>query len=219
MEASSGGWNHNTLYHHVILSAVPPGCGRALDVGCGEGTLTRELREVVRCVVGIDSDPASVAAANSHPAAGDIRYLEGDVLSYPLERSSFDLVIAVASLHHMEAELAIRRLADLLRPSGVLAVVGLAGSALRDLPVDAAAVVPNLIRRWRSPYWQHPSPVVWPPPESYRSMRQIAERLLPGAEFRRRLYWRYTLVWVKPEIPADGPGTRAARRTAPRVAG
>lgn len=219
MEASSDRWNHNTLYHHVILSAVPLGCRRALDVGCGEGTLTRELRQVVPCVVGIDSDPASVAAAKSHPAAGDVRYLGGDALSYPFEPRSFELVTAVASLHHMDAELGIRRLGELLRPRGVLAVVGLARSAPRDLPIDAAAVVPNLIRRWRRPYWQHASPVVWPPPETYRSMREIAERLLPGAHFRRRLYWRYTLVWVKPEVPADGPETRAARRTAPRVAG
>jgi hypothetical protein len=27
----------------VILDAIPPGCGRALDVGCGTGALTRRL--------------------------------------------------------------------------------------------------------------------------------------------------------------------------------
>ena len=30
-------WNHNIHYHRLILQAVPPGCQRVLDVGCGEG--------------------------------------------------------------------------------------------------------------------------------------------------------------------------------------
>jgi hypothetical protein len=29
-------WNHNLHYHRVILDAVPAGCRRSLDVGCGE---------------------------------------------------------------------------------------------------------------------------------------------------------------------------------------
>ncbi|MGO9793701.1 MAG: hypothetical protein ACLP8S_30510 [Solirubrobacteraceae bacterium] len=50
----------------------------------------------------------------------------------------------------------------------------------------------------RTHYWQHPSPVLWPPPKGYASMRQITANVLPGARFQRRLYVRYTIVWVKP---------------------
>lgn len=196
--AAARGWNHNTLYHRVILESIPPGCRRALDVGCGEGRLTREVRRVVPCVVGIDSDVASIAAAQSHPGADEITYIRGDFLTHSFEPGSFDLVCAVASLHHMDAEIGLRRMSVLLRPGGVLAVIGLARSAPRDLPLDAAAIVPNLIRRVRAPYRDQSSPTAWPPPETYSSMRRIAARLLPGARFRRRLYWRYTLVWVKP---------------------
>ena len=28
--------------------------------------------------------------------------------------------------------------------------------------------------------------------------RELAERVLPGVEYRRRVLWRYTLVWHKP---------------------
>ncbi len=35
----AGYWNHNVHYQPVILGAVPAGCGRALDVGCGDGLL------------------------------------------------------------------------------------------------------------------------------------------------------------------------------------
>jgi SAM-dependent methyltransferase len=213
---SHTGWNHNTLYHRVILEAVAAdprraidirrGDGaltrarRALDVGCGEGALTRELRRVVPEVVGIDRDPATICSARAHPEASDIRYVEGDALTYPFEPCSFDLVTAVASLHHMDAETLLCRLRDPLRPAGVLAVVGLARSERTDLPIDVAAAVAHRMRRLRAPYWQHSSPTVSPPPETYPSMRRITARLLPGARFRRRLYWRYTVVWVKPPV-------------------
>lgn len=198
MRPSSARWNHNTYYHPLILDAIPPGCRRALDVGCGEGRLTRELRLVVPEVVGIDTDHASINAAQANPDAGDIRYLEANALTYCFEPASFDLVAAIASLHHVDAETALARLRALLRPGGVLAVIGLARSSPGDLPVDIAAIVANRFRRLRAPYWQHPSPTVWPPPESYTSMRRIVARALPGARFQRRLYWRYTVVWVKP---------------------
>lgn len=119
----------------------------------------------------------------------------------------------------MDAEIALSRLSALLRSGGVLAVVGLARSSLGDLPIDVAAVLPDRIHRRCAPYWQHPSPIVWPPPESYTSMRGVATRVLRDARFRRRLSWRYTLVWTKPataatvsrsSAPASG-GRRAVR--------
>ena len=39
---------------------------------------------------------------------------------------------------------------------------------------------------------------MWPPPETYASMRRIVRTVLPGAVFRRRLLLRYTIVWRKP---------------------
>ncbi len=40
-------WNHNVHYQLVILRAVPAGCDRALEVGCGDGLLAGRLAE--RC--------------------------------------------------------------------------------------------------------------------------------------------------------------------------
>src|SRR5580704_11874271 len=45
--ARAGYWNHNVHYQPVILRAVPPGCGAALEVGCGDGLLASRLVE--RC--------------------------------------------------------------------------------------------------------------------------------------------------------------------------
>ena len=60
-------WSHNIHYHSVILDAVPADCARALDVGCGQGALTRRLRTRVPEVTGIDRDQRSIELARTHP--------------------------------------------------------------------------------------------------------------------------------------------------------
>jgi SAM-dependent methyltransferase len=181
----------------VLLRAIPPGAKTALDIGCGEGMLTRELRDRLPLVTGIDLHRPSLDIARAYD--DDIEYIEGDALLYPFERSSFDVVTSVATLHHMDFELALRRGAELLRPGGVLAVVGMARSNYAtDLLVDGWGFVrANLERLWRREY-THSSPVVWPLPMTRDECRRVARRVLPGATFTRRMWLRYTLIWRKP---------------------
>lgn len=202
--AEEAPWNHNLHYRPLILSAVPNGCQRALDVGCGKGELTRELRRRVTHVAGIDADRRSIELARSHPGAGDINYVLGDFLTFPFEPNSFDLITSVASLHHMDVAAALRRMADLLRQGGVLAVIGLArGSSLTDLALNVPAAVvtrvhhiPAMTRR--KPRETYLSPRIWPPSETFESLRRVAQETLPGVRHRRLLLWRYALTWVKP---------------------
>jgi len=191
-------WNHNVHYYALALAAVPPGCQRALDVGCGEGMLARQLADRVPHVVGIDQDAASVAAACRQDPGGQIEFVRGDFLSHPFAPASFGLITCVAALHHMDAAAALARMGQLLVPGGTLVVVGLARSRLSDLPLDVAAVIANLGHRATKGYWEHPSPTMWPPPHSYREIRALAGETLPGVRYRRHLLWRYSLVWVKP---------------------
>jgi SAM-dependent methyltransferase len=194
----AGRWNHNTHYHPLVLDAVPAGARRALDVGCGEGQLTRELRRRVPEVTGIDPDPASIELAEARDEDGSVRYVRGDFLVHPFEPASFDLVVTVATLHHLDAVAALTRIRELLKPGGVLCAVGVArGGSPRDLPFELAGVVTHRLHTWRKGYWEHPSPTVWPPPETYAGMRRIATELLPGVRFRRHVLWRYSLTWRK----------------------
>ncbi|HTW04927.1 MAG TPA: class I SAM-dependent methyltransferase [Streptosporangiaceae bacterium] len=213
MSEAPGEFNHNYHYHRVVFDAIPAGCERALDVGCGTGRLTRELRRVVPSVTGIDRDERSIEAARSNAAAGDIEYLRGDFLEFPFPLGGFDLVTAVASLHHMDTAAALTRTRDLLRPGGVLVVIGLARDGLsRDLAVEIPAVVYHRIERRRhsrasggvvargavSADGAYRAPVVWPPAETYQQIRRVAASLLPGMRYRRHLLWRYSICWVKP---------------------
>ena len=94
-----GYWNHNTHYHGVLLDAIADGARTALDVGCGEGVLARQLRERVPQVTGIDLDEASVVTARAH--GDDIAYIHGDAMTEPFAPESFDVITCVAVLHHL----------------------------------------------------------------------------------------------------------------------
>jgi SAM-dependent methyltransferase len=191
-------WNHNTQYHPVILGAIPAGCRRSLDVGCGEGMLARELRRVVPHVTAIDRDAASIELARRQDDDG-IDYVLGDFITHPFEPASFDHIASIAALHHMDAAPALDRMRALLAPGGTLAIVGLARNRYpADLPFALAGAVGHRVHRLSKPCWEDSAPRVWPPPDTFAQTRRLARRLLPGARYRRLLLWRYSLVWTKP---------------------
>jgi SAM-dependent methyltransferase len=196
-------WNHNIHYHPLILGAVPGCCERALDVGCGEGMLARELRQMVPRVVAIDRDEPAITRARQRDSGAGVEYVLGDFLTHEFKPESFDLIVSVAALHHMNPVTALTRMRGLLRTGGTLAVVGLARSRFpRDLPGDVAAVLAHQLLRRGKAYEEVRAPTIWPPPQTYPQMRRIASQVLPGVHYRRHLLWRYSLIWAKPTRPA-----------------
>lgn len=198
--ATTTRWNHNIHYHPLIRAAVGSGPGRrVLEVGCGAGGLARELRSAGARVTAIDRHEPSIDTARLDP--GGVEYVHGDFLRHPLPVESFDAVVSVAVLHHMDAAAGLRRMRQLVRPGGQVIVIGCARSELpRDALWEALAVIAHRVqvRLLRRPLWEHSAPQVWPPPLTYREMRRIARRELPGVRWRRRALWRYSLVWTKP---------------------
>lgn len=101
----------------------------------------------------IDVEPAVVdTARRTVPSPANIRWLTGDVLTRELPVGTYDVVTAVASLHHLPLEQGLRRLADLVRPGGHVAVVGLArASSVRDhLPALATLPLDPVIGTWKA---------------------------------------------------------------------
>ena len=85
-------WNHNTHFHPLALGTVSPNT-RALDVGCGEGLLTRELRAAgAASVRGVDLSPEMVAQARERAGRDPgLEYRVADFLTMPVTEQ-FDLV-------------------------------------------------------------------------------------------------------------------------------
>jgi SAM-dependent methyltransferase len=193
-----GIWNHNIHHSPVLLRAVPHGCRRALDVGCGQGFLLPGLAARADHVVGIDRDAPSLAeAAERVTGLPGVELVAGDAMTYEFEEP-FDAVVSVAVLHHLPLVAGLERLAALTRPGGVVGVVGLANSrGPRDLLMDAVGAVDTRVRRLRRPHTMVAAPIS-DPVETYAQVREAARSVLPGARFRRHPLFRYSLVWTKP---------------------
>ncbi|HEY7100076.1 MAG TPA: class I SAM-dependent methyltransferase [Mycobacteriales bacterium] len=176
-------WSHNDHYIPWILRQLPPAAERALDVGCGTGTLLRALAGRVAVVDGIDCDPAMAARSGARRA---------DLFDLPPE-PAYDVVTTVAMLHHVPLEPGLTRLRSLLRPGGRLLVVGCYRQATAaDRATDLLAVPANLaigVLAGRRAGDATPAPTA-PARETLREIRAAA----PAAAVRRRVFWRYTLV-------------------------
>lgn len=197
-------WNHNIQYHGVILREVPAGARSALDAGTGDGMLAAELRASIPDVVAIDLDESVLArAAVEHPG---IHWVHGDVMTHAFGRR-FDVVASVAVVHHLpDLPAALRRLASLTAPGGVLVVIGLArSSTLRDHLFSLVGVVQHRRLSRTRGLWAHTAPTAWPPPHTYGEVRRIAARTLPDVQWRRFPLWRYALIWRRPVVASDAP--------------
>ncbi len=207
-------WNSNLHAFEMLLSLAPDGAQRGLDVGCGEGETTRRLRRRVPSVVGLDRDLPSIAEAREYD--DDIEYIVGDFRSADLREASFDVVSAVAVLHHVDQAEGLAQLRRLGKPGGILLVVGLARShSPRDFARDAFDSVALRRHTLFKGHWETPSPKVWPPALTYSETRKVSLDVLPGARFRRLPYFRYGLDWSPSRtespserrfLPITGPG-------------
>ncbi|MFG2551737.1 class I SAM-dependent methyltransferase [Streptomyces sp. NPDC048581] len=200
-------WNHNVHYHPVVLDAVPDGCREALDVGCGDGLLARKLAAKAASVTGVDRSPEMIRQARAQ-TPGNVTFLEADYLhEATLPEGKYDFVSAVAVVHHAPFEDAIRALRRLLVPGGRLVIVGMAyNKTALDWVVSGCGVLPSLLARWLR--GGKSGPTGMPVEDSalhWGEARRAARSLLPGCRFRRRLLWRYTLVWDAPDA-LDTPG-------------
>jgi ubiquinone/menaquinone biosynthesis C-methylase UbiE len=199
------GWNHNVHYHDVLLRSLPPCCHRALDVGCGDGLLARKLANYCDEVVAIDLNREALANASSAGRSQlNVSYVEADAMTWPIPDESFDCITAVAALHHLPLGPALVRFRDLLKPGGVLAVLGLyRQSAIADYVAAAAAVPVSRVLRRMYGYAEVAAPLA-APTTTLSEIRTTSRMLLPGSVLRRHLLFRYSLVWRKPQ--SDFPG-------------
>ncbi|PRC41319.1 SAM-dependent methyltransferase [Mycobacterium sp. ITM-2017-0098] len=190
-------WNHNAAYHPWLMSIAEGHRGDVLDVGCGDGLLVQRLAPVSRSVTGIDSDPAALQRARDRLSVDDrVAVHETTFEAYDPGVARFDLITFVATIHHMDLRASLLRARDLLRPSGEIAIVGLsANKTLRDwiwsgLCLPAVRIGSKLNHETRDI-----GVAVADPREDLGEIRRVAHEVLPGADVRRALYYRYLLKW------------------------
>jgi 2-polyprenyl-3-methyl-5-hydroxy-6-metoxy-1,4-benzoquinol methylase len=193
-----GEWNHNIHYHDLVLGAVPVNCQRALDVGCGQGLLARQLAQKCTKVFAMDIDDDTLARARSDSrSSAPIEFVHGDVMMYAFEPASFDVITAVATLHHLPLRPALDRFRELLKPGGTLAVIGLyRPETIQDDAFAAMAFPTSCVLRWRRGNANVGAPMQ-EPRETLSEIRTACDSVLPGGIFRRHLLFRYSFIWTK----------------------
>lgn len=211
-ELDDGRWDHNRHYHGFLLRFLPQTRELALEVGCGTGSFARCLAGHFAHVRAIDLSPEMIHRARELTRAlANVEFRQGDICTCELPAGTFDCIALIATLHHLPLEHTLQRLAAALRPGGVLLVLDLyKPRTLADWTWSAWAYPWSLLlRTWklgrlrddpevRRAWSEHARHDVYP---TLAEMRSLGERLLPGANLRRHLFWRYSLVWQKPAAP------------------
>lgn len=150
-----------------LLPHLRPGM-RLLDCGCGVGSITLDLAELVApgVTVGVDLDDAQLALARDAAAARGLdttRFEVGSVYELPFAEASFDVALAHTVLFHLSDPLrALKELRRVLAPGGIVAVaddhygtwvVSPEDSALRRIMTEIAPKV--IAASGGNPYYSH----------------------------------------------------------------
>ncbi|MGW5048796.1 class I SAM-dependent methyltransferase [Streptomyces griseoluteus] len=198
-------WDHNAHYHRWILRRLPRRFDRALDVGSGSGDLARLLAGRATSVQAVDSDPVITDQARKLTPSGlPVTYTVADAMA-ELPSGPYDVITCVATVHHLPFTQALTRFRRRLAPGGTLVIVGLFRA---QSPVDhllgGVAVPANIAVGWLKNvgrFSQRPVSMTAPTRSAEMTFGEIVREagdVLPGARLRRRLFWRYTLVWNQP---------------------
>jgi 2-polyprenyl-3-methyl-5-hydroxy-6-metoxy-1,4-benzoquinol methylase len=195
-------WNHNSHYHSYLLHQIPKRVYRTLDVGCGLGVFAWKLAERSEIVDAMDVDSAVLAEASILNPAPNISYLKADFLAADLPQADYDVIVSIATLHHMDIEAALEKMKLLLRPSGKLLILGLYKEKnLIDYAYSVISIPLNFVYlKWHRASTAKPTMAAPTRPAQLplKQIRKVAEAVIPGFRLQRHLFWRYSLIWQKP---------------------
>lgn len=122
---------------------------RVLDCGCGVGSITLDLAELVAPgeVIGIDMDEKQLQVARRNAeqrALTNASFEEGNIYQLRFDSNSFDAALAHTLLYHLSDPLrAMQELRRVLKPGGIVAISDDDLSTIRFSPNDP--MVPKVV--------------------------------------------------------------------------
>jgi SAM-dependent methyltransferase len=100
--------HRHTRYHEFFTSRIHEG-EQVLDVGCGNGALSKDIAEsATATVLAVDLQKKNIETAREHYAHPRVTYLQGDALQ-ELPRHKFDVVVLSNVLEHLPDRVAFLR--------------------------------------------------------------------------------------------------------------
>ena len=115
--------NHDAFwaYRASLVAFIGQGVGDALDVGCGEGRVSRVLKDCDYRVTAVDPVEQLISAAEQAGSAA--AYKIAAAADLPFKNCSFDLAVAYNVLMDVDdVPAALKEVRRVLRPSGTLVI-------------------------------------------------------------------------------------------------
>jgi len=149
---------------------------RLLDVGCGDGFISRAIaaRLPNGSVVGIDASPRMIETADARPdpPGSTIRFEVGDVLAMPYV-DEFDVVVSFNVLHWLvDQHGALSAIARATRPGGRVIIQMVCAGARQSLESLAMQVCAK--PRWRVAFAGFAAPFIHVDPVEYPEIAAAA---------------------------------------------
>jgi len=201
-------WDHNNCYYRHLLKFVPTNVETCLDIGCGKGELSFMLSKRFKNVIAVDLADKMVEKAKVLHPNKNIEYICGNILEMKFENNSFDVIITTATAHHLPYKWLLCFAKDKLKKGGKLIILDLVkAESLSDYIIWGSAFIPNilmnLIKNGRLQKDDAHAKEVWEKHgkhDTYMTMDEIksfAKKHIPAAKIKRKLFWRYSLIWQK----------------------
>ena len=202
-------WNHNNHYHQFLLKQLPKHSQTILDLGCGVGKFSRLLAEKSDRVIALDLSPKSIEIArHKSEQFNNIDYRVADVSRWQFPIEHFDVIVSIATLHHLSLNELLPKLQAALKPKGTLLILDLLEQQdIWDTLSDCIAVPLN----WWFLQTRNKHTVFDPIAAeamrehlrtdeylTYLQAKEIYTSFLKTPQIRRHLFWRYSVVWQKP---------------------
>ncbi len=220
-------------YRPWLEQVLPQQAGRALDAGCGAGRYTTMLADRCQQVLAVDIADGMLQVARQRRAWPNIRYQQRDLRDLSAQEGPFDVVLAVAVVHHLpDPEQAVRHLARLVAPAGRLLLIDMVrptarwtrprivGHAVAEAAQQLAhrgslAQAATVLRLWLHPAWAAHITTSNAAPRP--QVRARYARTLPDARLTD-LYASLGVCWQAPDWPprAGQPTRQPTHAPSPR---
>lgn len=201
-------WSHNNCYFSYLMKFIPKTAETCLDIGCGKGELSVMLSEKCQKVIAVDIAEKMIEKAKVLHPKKNINYICDNILEMRFDNNSLDVIITTATAHHLPYEWLLNFSKDKLKKGGKLIILDLVKAKnISDYIIWGIAFIPNiimnLVKNRRLQKDDDHSKEVWErhgKNDTYMTMDEIksmAKKHIPTAKIKRKLFWRYTLVWEK----------------------
>ncbi len=195
-------------YYDFLVKHLPSHCERSLDIGCGTGLFTRALAARSTHVLALDLSPNMIRVAKDHSREfSNIDFQIADAVETEFPSDHFDCIVSIATLHHLPMEKMLVRMRDALRPGGVLVILDLfQAEGLWENFMGVMAFPANIFlrliksgrlrppREMRAAWTEHGRHDTY---LTLSRVREMCAKRMTGAEVRRHLLWRYSIIWEK----------------------